>query len=66
MRMGKGKGKGKEWFIGITYGSVIFELISSKRNFIKLKKMLSFLKKKLSIYSKVKSYAKNIEKNYIN
>lgn len=66
MRMGKGKGKGKEWFIGITYGSVIFELISSKRNFIKLKKILSFLKKKLSIYSKVKSYAKNIEKNYIN
>lgn len=66
MRMGKGKGKGKIWLIGVTYGSTLFELISSKRNFIKLQDILHFLKKKLSIYTKVKFYAKNIQKNYIN
>lgn len=66
MRMGKGKGKGKNWYIGVTRGSIIFELISSKRKFLKLKKILNFLKKKLAIYSTVKFYAKNIQKNYIN
>jgi len=65
MRMGKGKGKGKEWFIGVTYGSTIFELIASKRNFRKLQDILQFIKKKLSIYTRVKFYAKNIQKNYI-
>ena len=66
MRMGKGKGKGKDWFIGVTYGSTLFELISSKRNFRKLQDILKFLKKKLSIYTKIKFYEKNIQKNYIN
>lgn len=66
MRMGKGKGKGKAWFIGITYGSIIFELISSKRKFCKMHDILKFLQKKISVYTTVKSYAKNIQKNYLN
>ena len=66
MRMGKGKGKGKEWYIGVTYGSVIFELISSKRSYIKMQDILKFLQKKISIYTRVKSYEKNLQKNYLN
>ena len=64
MRMGKGKGK--DWYIGVTYGSVIFELISSKRSYIKMQDILKFLQKKISIYTRVKSYEKNLQKNYIN
>ena len=64
MRMGKGKGKGKEWFIGVTYGSIIFELISSKRKFIKMQDILKFLQKKISLRTKVRTYEKNIQKNY--
>lgn len=64
MRMGKGKGKGKSWYISITYGSVIFELITSKRNFIKMKDILHYIQKKLFFKTKVQSYEKNLQKEY--
>lgn len=66
MRMGKGKGKGKDWLIGITYGSLIFELVSAKKNYIKMQAVMKFLQKKISVYTKVKSYEKNLQKNYTN
>jgi len=65
MRMGKGKGKGKAWFIGVTYGSILFELIASKRVYMKMQKILKFIQKKISIYTTVKTYEKNLQKNYI-
>jgi len=64
MRMGKGKGKGKAWFIGVTYGSTLFELVSSKRNFLKMIDILKFIQKKFSFKTKVKYYEKNLQKNY--
>jgi len=64
MRMGKGKGKGKSWFIGVTYGSTLFELVSSKRNFLKMIDILKFIQKKFSFKTKVKYYEKNLQKNY--
>lgn len=64
MRMGKGKGKGKDWFISATYGSIIFELISSKRNYSKMHAILKFIQKKLCFKTKVQSYEKNLQKEY--
>lgn len=64
MRMGKGKGKGKAWFIGVTYGSTLFELVSSKRNFLKMIDILKFIQKKFSFKTKVKYYEKNLQKDY--
>lgn len=64
MRMGKGKGKGKDWFISITYGSIIFELMSSKRNFLKMKDILKYIQKKFSFKTKIQSYEKNLQKEY--
>lgn len=64
MRMGKGKGKGKSWFIGVTYGSTLFELVSSKRNFLKMIDILKFIQKKFSFKTKVKYYEKNLQKDY--
>lgn len=66
MRMGKGKGKPKDWFIGITYGSVLFELISNKKSFRKMQDLLKFVQKKLPIYTKIKAYEKNLQKDYTN
>ena len=64
MRMGKGKGK--EWFIGVTYGSILFEIVSSKRNFQKMIDILKFIQKKLSFRTRVKFYEKNLQKTYSN
>jgi len=64
MRMGKGKGKPRDWFIGVTYGTVLFELISTKKNFIKMRDLFKLMQKRLAVYTKIKSYEKNLQKNY--
>lgn len=63
-RMGKGKGKGVEWFIGVTHGSVLFSLMANKKNFFKLRICLKFVCKKLPLYTNIKVYEKTFEKTY--
>lgn len=64
VRMGKGKGKPVNWLIGVTYGSVLFKLISNKKHFFKLRLCLQLICKKLSIYTMIRVYEKTFEKAY--
>lgn len=64
VRMGKGKGKPSHWLIGVTQGSILFRLMTSKKHFYKLRTCLSFLCKKLPIYTRIKVYEKTIEETY--
>jgi ribosomal protein L16/L10AE len=64
VRMGKGKGKPVSWFIGVTLGSVIFQIFVNKKDFFKIRLCLYYVCKKLPIYTRIRLYEKTFEKTY--
>lgn len=64
MRMGKGKGRGKKWYIGVSKGSIIMEFIGSKYILHSIFRLIKFLKKKIPLKTTIKLHEKNIQTEY--